>query len=212
MPVEEAPSWPGPAPPTPKMAAALAETTVKGPGIVPGSVWLQTLPDAYVRWTRSNMRRPGAGYVYVTARLPLGDFVQQQARVLADLAEAYGDGTVRLSIDQNVIFRWVPADRPGFDRLAAAGSPTPDAGTIADVTSCPGAETCRLAVTQSRGLGRLLIEHLNAHPELVDAVPSGDIKISGCPNGCGQHHISGIGFGGVCGSLAAGPCRNTSCW
>jgi sulfite reductase beta subunit-like hemoprotein len=71
-----------------------------------------------------------------------------------------------------------------------------DAGTIADVTSCPGAESCRLAVTQSRGLGRLLTEYLSAHPELVDAVPSGDIKISGCPNGCGQHHISGIGFQG----------------
>jgi len=205
VPVEEAPSWPKPTPPTPKMAAALAETSVKGPGIVPGSVRLQTLPDAYVRWTRSNVRRQRqAGYVYVTARLPLGDFTAGQAQVLADLAEAYGDGTVRLSIDQNVIFRWVPASAvQGFyDRLDAAGLATPDAGTIADVTSCPGAETCRLAVTQSRGLGRLLIEHLNAHPELVDAVPSGDIKISGCPNGCGQHHISGIGFQGSVRKLA----------
>jgi sulfite reductase beta subunit-like hemoprotein len=205
VPVEEAPSWPKPTPPTPKMAAALAETSVKGPGIVPGSVRLQTLPDAYVRWTRSNVRRQRqAGYVCVTARLPLGDFTAGQAQVLADLAEAYGDGMVRLSIDQNVIFRWVPASAvQGFyDRLDAAGLATPDAGTIADVTSCPGAETCRLAVTQSRGLGRLLIEHLNAHPELVDAVPSGDIKISGCPNGCGQHHISGIGFQGSVRKLA----------
>jgi len=205
VPVEEAPSWPKPIPPTPKMAAALAETSVKGPGIVPGSVRLQTLPDAYVRWTRSNVQRQRqAGYVCVTARLPLGDFTAGQAQVLADLAEAYGDGTVRLSIDQNVIFRWVPASAvQGFyDRLDAAGLATPDAGTIADVTSCPGAETCRLAVTQSRGLGRLLIEHLNAHPELVDAVPSGDIKISGCPNGCGQHHISGIGFQGSVRKLA----------
>jgi sulfite reductase (NADPH) hemoprotein beta-component len=205
VPVEEAPSWPKPTPPTLKMAAALAETSVKGPGIVPGSVRLQTLPDAYVRWTRSNVRRQRqTGYVCVTARLPLGDFTAGQAQVLADLAEAYGDGTVRLSIDQNVIFRWVPASAvQGFyDRLDAAGLATPDAGTIADVTSCPGAETCRLAVTQSRGLGRLLIEHLNAHPELVDAVPSGDIKISGCPNGCGQHHISGIGFQGSVRKLA----------
>jgi sulfite reductase (NADPH) hemoprotein beta-component len=203
--VEEAPTWPKPTPPTPKMAAALAETSVKGPGIVPGSVRLQTLPDAYVRWTRSNVRRQRqSGYVCVTARLPLGDFTAGQAQVLADLAEAYGDGTVRLSIDQNVIFRWVPvsAVHGFYDRLVAAGLATPDAGTIADVTSCPGAETCRLAVTQSRGLGRLLIEHLNAHPELVDAVPSGDIKISGCPNGCGQHHISGIGFQGSVRKLA----------
>jgi sulfite reductase beta subunit-like hemoprotein len=199
VPVEEAPNWPKPTPPTPKMAAALATTSVKGPGIVPGSVRLQTLPDAYLRWTKSNVQRQRqAGYVCVTARLPLGDFTAGQAQVLADLAESYGDGTVRLSIDQNVLFRWVPASavRGFYERLDAAGLATPDAGTIADVTSCPGAETCRLAVTQSRGLGRLLIEHLNAHPELVDAVPSGDIKISGCPNGCGQHHISGIGFQG----------------
>jgi sulfite reductase beta subunit-like hemoprotein len=51
-------------------------------------------------------------------------------------------------------------------------------------------------VTQSRGLGRLLTEHLSARPDLVDMVPSGDIKISGCPNGCGQHHVGSIGFQG----------------
>ena len=68
--------------------------------------------------------------------------------------------------------------------------------TLGDVVSCPGAESCRLAVTQSRGLGRALTEHLSARPELVDLVPSGHIKISGCPNGCGQHHIASIGFQG----------------
>jgi sulfite reductase beta subunit-like hemoprotein len=204
-PVEQAPSWSKPEPLTPKMAAALAQTTVKGPGIVPGTVRLQTLSDAYVRWTKSNVRRQRqAGYVSVTARLPLGDFTAGQAQVLADLADAYADGTVRLSIDQNVLFRWVPSEAvQGFyERLSAAGLAAGDAGTIADVTSCPGAETCRLAVTQSRGLGRVLTEYLSAHPELVDAVPSGDIKISGCPNGCGQHHISAIGFQGSVRKLA----------
>jgi sulfite reductase (NADPH) hemoprotein beta-component len=198
-PVEQAPDWPKPTPPTPHMAAALAETSVKGPGIVPGTVQLQTLPDAYLRWTKNNVRRQRqAGFVTVTARLPLGDFTAGQAQVLADLAEAYGDGTVRLSIDQNVLFRWIPVKQVQalYERLRAADLGAGDAGTIADVTSCPGAETCRLAVTQSRGLGRVLTEHLGAHPEVVDAVPSGDIKISGCPNGCGQHHISAIGFQG----------------
>ena len=198
-PVEQAPMWTKPAPPTPSMVAALAETAVKGPGIIPGTVRLQTVSDAYVRWSRTNVRKQWqAGYVCVTARLPLGDFTAGQAQVLADLAEAYGDGTVRLSIDQNVLFRWVPttAVQGFYERLTAAGLAAADAGTIADVTSCPGAETCRLAVTQSRGLGLVLTEYLSAHPELVDAVPSGDIKISGCPNGCGQHHISAIGFQG----------------
>jgi sulfite reductase (NADPH) hemoprotein beta-component len=119
-------------------------------------------------------------------------------RVLADLAEAYADGSLRLTIDQNVVFRWVKKEHVEdlYRRLDAAGLGAPDADTLGDVVSCPGAESCKLAVTQSRGLGRLLTEHFSAHPELVDGVPSGDIKISGCPNGCGQHHIAAIGFQG----------------
>ena len=83
-----------------------------------------------------------------------------------------------------------------YARLDAAGLGLPDADTIADVTSCPGAESCKLAVTQSRGLGQALEQHLRATPELIDLAPDLDIKISGCPNGCGQHHIATIGFQG----------------
>ena len=64
------------------------------------------------------------------------------------------------------------------------------------MTSCPGAESCKLAVTQSRGLGKFLGDHLREHPELVAAAPDLQIKISGCPNGCGRHHIAGLGFQG----------------
>jgi sulfite reductase beta subunit-like hemoprotein len=96
------------------------------------------------------------------------------------------------------VLRWVPEPEVEavYERLAAADLAAADADTFADVVSCPGAETCRLAVTQSRGLGRALSEHLSARPDLVDAVPGADIKISGCPNGCGQHHIAAIGFQG----------------
>ena len=83
-----------------------------------------------------------------------------------------------------------------YRRLAAAGLGLAEAGTIADVASCPGAESCRLAVTQSRGLGRLLEDHLRARPDLIAAADGARIKISGCPNGCGQHHIATIGFQG----------------
>jgi len=130
--------------------------------------------------------------------LPLGDFTAGQMRVLADLAEAYGDGSMRLTVDQNVLYRWVKTSsvEPFYQRLAAAGLAAPDAGTLGDVVSCPGAESCRLAVTQSRGLGRTLTEFLSTRSDLVEMVPSGHIKISGCPNGCGQHHIGSIGFQG----------------
>ena len=81
-------------------------------------------------------------------------------------------------------------------QLAAAGLGLGEAGTIADPVSCPGAEACRLAVTQSRGLARLLQEHVTARPGLAEAAADLSIKISGCPNGCGQHHIAGLGFQG----------------
>jgi sulfite reductase (NADPH) hemoprotein beta-component len=203
---EEAPDWtPAPAP-SPESVAAMAATAVSGPGIMPGSVRLQPLSDSYVRWMRSNVSRQRQnGYCHVTVRLPLGDFTAGQMRVMADLAEAYGDGTMRLTVEQNVLYRWVKTEsvEPFYQRLAAAGLDAPDALTLGDVVSCPGAESCRLAVTQSRGLGRALTEHLSARPDLVDMVPSGDIKISGCPNGCGQHHIASIGFQGSVRKLGA---------
>jgi len=130
--------------------------------------------------------------------LPLGDLTGAQMRLLADLALAYGDGTVRVTPDQDLMLRWVRKSdvRDVYRRLAAGGLGRPDAGTLADVTSCPGAEACRLAVTQSRGLGKLLGDALRERPDLVAAAPGLNIKISGCPNGCGQHHIAGLGFQG----------------
>jgi sulfite reductase beta subunit-like hemoprotein len=114
------------------------------------------------------------------------------------LADAFADGTVRVTHDQNLVFRWVrTTDIPELYRsLLAAGLARAGAGTLSDVTSCPGAESCRLAVTQSRGLGRLLSDHLDGRQDLVREVPGLNIKISGCPNGCGQHHVAGIGFQG----------------
>ena len=196
---ETAPDWVLAAPPTLQSVAAMASTPMRGPGIHPGTVRLQPLSDAYLRWMRRNVakqRQPG--FCHVTVRLPLGDFTAGQMRVLADLAEAYGDGTMRLTVEQNVLFRWVKPESldPFYQRLAAAGLNSPDALSLSDVISCPGAESCRLAVTQSRGLGRVLTEYFSARPDLVDLVPSGNIRISGCPNGCGQHHIGSLGFQG----------------
>jgi len=196
---EEAPDWEPARPPTLQAVAAMAATPMRGPGIHPGTVRLQPMSDAYLRWMRRNVsRQRQTGYCHVTARLPLGDFTAGQMRVLADLADAYGDGAMRLTVEQNVLFRWVRTEslEPFYQRLAAAGLNAPDAMTLSDVVSCPGAESCRLAVTQSRGLGRVLTEYLSARPELVDLVPSGNIRISGCPNGCGQHHIGSLGFQG----------------
>jgi sulfite reductase (NADPH) hemoprotein beta-component len=138
------------------------------------------------------------GYLTATVTVPLGDFTSPQMRVLGELARAYGDGTIRVTPEQDLLFRWVSVRdmRELYRRLAAAGLGLAEAGTIADVASCPGAESCRLAVTQSRGLGKLLEEHLRARPDLITAADGARIKISGCPNGCGQNHVATIGFQG----------------
>jgi len=166
---------------------------------------LSVSPEGLLRWLGTNVRRQKQdGFAIVTATVPLGDFTGEQMRVLADLSLAFSDGSVRITPEQDLVFRWVPLGEVEtlYEHLSAAGLSLPDAGTIADVTSCPGAESCRLAVTQSRGLGKLLGDHLRERPDLVDAAPDVHIKISGCPNGCGQHHVAAIGFQGSIRKLA----------
>jgi sulfite reductase beta subunit-like hemoprotein len=200
-PEEEAPEGPRSRAPEPEQAAArVGAAETRGPGLRPlVRPVLTVFDDALRRWAATNVRgQKQDGFATVTVTVPLGDLTGEQMRVLADLADAYGDGTVRTTIEQNLVFRWIrQEDVPALHRrLAAAGLGDADAMTSADVTSCPGAEACRLAVTQSRGLGRLLIDHLAARPDLVAAAPDLTVKISGCPNGCGQHHIAGLGFQG----------------
>jgi sulfite reductase (NADPH) hemoprotein beta-component len=202
-----APDWSrGPADDPATIARRVAAEVTDGPGIHP--VLRSQLPvtsAAFAAWQQANVRRQRqSGYALVTVSLPLGDITSGQLRVVADLASAYGDGTVRVTVDQDLVFRWIRfADlRALYERLAAAGLAIADGDSVANVTSCPGAESCKLAVTQSRGLGRLLSEALHARPDLIGAVPGLKIKMSGCPNGCGQHHIAGIGFQGSIRKLA----------
>jgi len=200
-PVEDAPEWDRPSPPSVAMARARANASkTKGPGITPAiRSFLPTMNGDFSHWSRTNVKpQKQPGYAMVMVTVPLGDVTGEQMRVLADLALSYGDGSAWVTAEQDLLLRWVRvADVPDlYRRLAASGLGLPDATSIADVTSCPGAESCRLAVTQSRGLGRFLGEHLRSRPDLVAAAPDLQIKISGCPNGCGRHHIAGVGFQG----------------
>jgi sulfite reductase (NADPH) hemoprotein beta-component len=200
-PVESQPDWAPLDPPSPSwLAARVSAEEVRGPGVTPQvRTALPVLDGDFARWRRTNVRpQKQPGYVAVTVTLPLGDLTSAQFRALAALAAAYGDGTVRTTADQDIVLRWIrAAEVPAlYRRLEAASLGLPDANTVADVTSCPGAESCRLAVTQSRGLGRLVGDHLRARPHLVAAAEDLQIKISGCPNGCGRHHVAGIGFQG----------------
>ncbi|MBI3494013.1 MAG: nitrite/sulfite reductase [Acidobacteria bacterium] len=198
---ELTPDWvKDPSPSVGEVAARVTAGRISGPGLTPTIAPLLNSGDtAYARWRVTNAHaQKQFGYVLAMATVPLGDLTSEQMRVLGELARAYGDGTVRVTPDQDLLFRWVNTCdlRQLYRRLAAAGLGLAEAGTAADVTSCPGAESCRLAVTQSRGLGRLLEDHLRERPDLIAAADGARIKISGCPNGCGQHHIATIGFQG----------------
>ena len=198
---ESAPDWPRTCPPAiDDVVKRVGAALMSGPGIVPELRTQVTRDDSqYRHWVRTNVREQhDVDYASAVVTVPLGDVSGAQFRV----HRRVGIGLLRRNRAshgvQDLVFRWVRrADLPGlFARLQAAGLGLPDADTIADVTSCPGAESCKLAVTQSRGLGQALEHHLRETPALIEMARDLDIKISGCPNGCGQHHIATIGFQG----------------
>jgi len=158
-------------------------------------------PEGFEAWYATNVykqRQPG--YVAVTVTLPLGDASADQLRALADIARRFLKDTLRTTVEQNILFRWVrEADLPEFyQAIQAIGLGAAEAATIVDVTSCPGTDTCRLGIASSRGLARELRYRLGEKSlELDEAVKNLRIKISGCFNSCGQHHIADIGFYGI---------------
>jgi sulfite reductase (NADPH) hemoprotein beta-component len=164
---------------------------VKGPA---------TAPDGYLAWRASNVvdqRQDGYAAVYV--RLFLGDISSAQMRGLAELLGRFGDGTVRLSIDQNLLLPWVDTRSLPALYVALREMDLARTGihTARDVTSCPGAESCNLAVTASRGIATAIADRLE-RPDVASSagIASTVVKISGCPNSCGQHHVADIGWHG----------------
>jgi len=200
-PEESPPALGRPAAPAPaQLAARVLARPPRGPGIVPEVRPVPSpSPAALAAWTRTNVRpQRQPGFVTAVVTVPLGDLTSAQLEALAGLARAYADGVVRFTREQDVLLRWVRTGEVAdlYARLSAAGLGQDGAGTPADVVSCPGAESCRLAVTASRGLGRELEALLRARPDLDELLAGADIKMSGCPNGCSQHHLATIGLQG----------------
>jgi sulfite reductase (ferredoxin) len=154
----------------------------------------------FSRFVETNVRpQKQPGLVAVAIRLTLGDATAAQFRVLARLAQDFsGEEQVRTTVDQNLLLRFVRRDSLAalHTLLDRAGLATPGAHTVADVTSCPGAMSCKIAVTASRGVASLVSRELEANPAVAAKAESLSIKVSGCPNGCGQHYVAGIGLQG----------------
>ncbi len=151
----------------------------------------------YDSWAEHNLmpqRQTGYGAIWI--KLPAGTFHSRQMRGLANLLESQDLTGVRIAVNQDLVIPWVPFDRVRaiYNELRALDLAIPGARTISDVTGCPGATTCNLGITRSLTLADELSRALEGYddPEIQKL----RIKISGCPNSCGHHHIADIGFYG----------------
>ncbi len=158
-------------------------------------------PDGFDAWRKTNVRSQSQqGYSTAKVTLPLGDFTPSQGRALADIARRFTGDSMRATVEQNLMYRWVSdADLPAFyAEVARTGLGAAGADGITDVTSCPGTDTCKLGISSSRGLATELHKQLTVLGDaLAPAAQQLHIKCSGCSNSCGQHHVADLGFLGV---------------
>jgi sulfite reductase beta subunit-like hemoprotein len=152
------------------------------------------------RWTDANVvAQRQRGFSAVEVHVVRGDLTPEQLRGLAAIAREYCGGYVRTTVGQNLVLRWV-RDEALYDvwrALVDLGLGEHGAQRVNDVVSCPGTDSCKLGITSSMGLNAAVRERV-AQMDITDPLTKRvHIKMSGCPNGCGQHHIANIGFYGA---------------
>ena len=152
------------------------------------------------RFVEGNVRpQRQSGFSTVEVKVTRGDLSPAQFRGLAQLMRDHTGGYARTSIQQNIVLRWV-RDESVYDvwqRLVELGLGDPGAQEVSDVVSCPGTDSCKLGITSSMGLNQAVEERI-AQMEITDPLTRRiHIKMSGCPNGCSQHHIANIGLYGA---------------
>jgi len=179
------------------------EDNAPAPPLAPGS------PNGdgreFARFAESNVRpQRQDGFSSVEVKVTRGDLTPYQFRALAELMREFSGGYARTTVHQNLVLRWV-RDEALYDlwqRLVELDLGDPGAHEITDVVSCPGTDSCKLGITSSMGLNTALqqrLEDMGIEDPLVRGM---HIKMSGCPNGCSQHHVADIGFYGA--SIKAG--------
>lgn len=156
----------------------------------------------YQQWRETNVvSQRQEGYFLVYVKPPRGDVSHTQFGALADIVRRYTGGRIRTTQEQNLAMSWVPGGylHQVWEALEATGLSEPGAHTITNVVSCPGTDSCKLGITSSMGLAKAVQEELGTWNGLLqdEGVQNIRIKISGCPNGCGLHHIANIGFHGA---------------
>ncbi len=159
----------------------------------------------FERFSSSNViAQRQRGFSSVQVAVPRGDLSPEQLRATADIARRYSGGWVRTTVHQNLVLRWVRDETvyEVWQALTAIGLGDAGADEIGDVVSCPGTDSCKLGITSSMGLNQAVRERIAAMDITDPLTRRIHVKMSGCPNGCSQHHIANIGFYGA--SIRAG--------
>jgi sulfite reductase beta subunit-like hemoprotein len=156
------------------------------------------VPEAgFDEWFESSVEeQKQTGYAIATVRVDQGNLTSLQMRGVADAAQEFGDGLLRLTMTQNLLLAYVPLANLNrlYAKLKAIGLGGARAHQIDDVMTCPGAYSCNLALTKSMNLGDALAGALvkETDPEIRKLA----VHVSGCPNACGQHWTGDFGFYG----------------
>ncbi|MEG1229302.1 MAG: HEPN domain-containing protein [Flavobacterium sp.] len=155
---------------------------------------------AYEAWKKSNViKQKQDGYYAIGIKVLLGDFYTDKARLLAALIKNYGANELRFSLRQNIVIRNIKEENLPFfyQELAKLDFVQLGYNSTADITACPGTDTCNLGIASSTGIAEELERVLSAeYPQYLNNQEI-EIKISGCMNACGQHNMSAIGFQGM---------------
>lgn len=150
-------------------------------------------------WFETNVApQKQVGYYTAKIKLHIGDITSEQLTRLAGVIENIGEGTIRNMQGQNILVRWlVKEELPElYNGLVDIGLAERGADGVEDILCCPGASSCNLGVCLSKNMSTVMSQNLKASDLPLDEIDV-DIKISGCPNSCGQHPIGGIGLFGV---------------
>ena len=154
----------------------------------------------FERFRAANVReQKQEGFVTVEVKVTRGDLTPEQFRGLAQIMRDFAGGYARSTVQQNFVLRWVREEcvYDVWQALSPLGLGEAGSREINDVVSCPGTDSCKLGITSSMGLNEAVQERIEAMNITDELTRKLNIKISGCPNGCGQHHVASIGFTGA---------------
>ena len=174
---------------------AYDESPLKAPTQLNGT----TKSEGFEEWYASNVRlQSQPGYAFVTITLPLGDITADQTRALADISRKYVKDTIRATVEQNIVLRWVTmTDLPALYReLKEIGLGDPGAESMVDINGLPRYGLLQNSVFLLRVVWQHTCEAISLKPVCRMRLRTSVLRLAGCPNSCGQHHIANIGFFG----------------